>query len=217
MTLLEFAREYAMNWAIVLFIAGMVWRLAGVVLLVRHTDLSRPRDTHTFWGGLRTVFTRFWPHRVFLRPTLFHLATGYVLHIGLLIVVFFFVPHILYFKNLLGLEWPGLPNNVVTVAAVLTLGALVAFLVRRLTHPVLRRISGWDDYFSWLVTALPVATGLLAFGHLGLRYETMLAVHILSVALLLAWFPFGKLAHAILFIPSRAQLGAWFQRRGVRA
>ncbi len=217
MTLLEFARGPAMSWALIILVAGLTWRLAGLLLLLRRRDLSRPRNTHTWWGGFRTIFTRFWPHREFLRPTAFHLAMGYVLHIGLFVVVFLFVPHILYFKGLLGISWPGLPNKVVLLAGALTLGALVAFLVRRLTHPVMRTISGWDDYFSWLVVTLPVVTGLMAFSHLGARYETLLAWHLLSVELMLIWLPFGKLAHAVLFIPSRAQLGAWFQRRGVRA
>jgi hypothetical protein len=37
------------------------------------------------------------------------------------------------------------------------------------------------------------------------------------VELLLVWFPFGKLMHAILFIPGRAQLGMFNERRGVRS
>jgi len=44
-----------------------------------------------------------------------------------------------------------------------------------------------------------------------------LAVHLLSLELLLVWFPFGKLMHAFLVFPARAQLGRFFARRGVRA
>jgi nitrate reductase gamma subunit len=80
----------------------------------------------------------------------------------------------------------------------------------------MRSLSTFDDYFSWFVTFAPLVTGVMAYAHLGLRYETMLAIHILSVELLLIWFPFGKLMHTFLFIPTRAQLGAFFQRRGVK-
>jgi len=52
--------------------------------------------------------------------------------------------------------------------------------------------------------------------HLGLRYETMLAIHILSFELLLIWFPFGKLMHLFFVFPSRYNVGAIFARRGVR-
>jgi hypothetical protein len=34
---------------------------------------------------------------------------------------------------------------------------------------------------------------------------------------MLIWFPFSKLFHAVMWIPSRAQIGAAFQRRGVKA
>ena len=38
-----------------------------------------------------------------------------------------------------------------------------------------RLISTMNDYFSWLVTVLPVLTGLLAVNHIGARYETLLS------------------------------------------
>jgi nitrate reductase gamma subunit len=50
-----------------------------------------------------------------------------------------------------------------------------------------------------------------------MRYETVLALHILSICLLLVWFPFGKLMHALFIWPSRYKVGAAFARRGVRA
>ena len=139
------------------------------------------------------------------------------MHVGLFIVILLFIPHIAFFQDLLGFGWPGLPNDIVTAAAAVTLATLIGLLVRRMTHPVLKRISGFDDYMSWVVTALPLATGLMAFAHLGPRYELMLALHLLSVELLMIWLPLGKLFHAVGFIPSRFQLGAKFERRGVKA
>jgi len=60
-------------------------------------------------------------------------------------------------------------------------------LGRRVWRPVTRMISNWDDYFSWLVTVLPLITGLIASADLGGDYETLLAVHILSAELLLRY------------------------------
>ena len=108
------------------------------------------------------------------------------------------------------------PSPMIFLAGVITLAILVMLLVRRMVHPVLRMISTADDYISWVVTTLPIITGLLAVAHLGLRYETMLAIHILSVELLLIWFPFGKLMHLFFVFPSRYNVGAIFARRGVR-
>ncbi len=89
-------------------------------------------------------------------------------------------------------------------------------MVRRLTHPVLKLLSNFDDYFSWLVTILPVITGLIIPIRFGVRYETLLAIHILSVALLLVWLPFSKLAHTFLIFVSRGTTGAILERRGAK-
>ncbi|RMD71637.1 MAG: nitrate reductase [Gammaproteobacteria bacterium] len=217
MDLLEFARGPVLYGSLMLFLLGTLWRLSGVLFMRYRSDLSKPRRTDTFWGGTRTVFTRFWPRREFFAATRFQLVMAYTFHIGLAVVVFFFVPHIEFIEGLLGIAWPGLSNDIILLAGALTVGALLAMLIRRLGNPTLRLISRFDDYFSWLVTILPVATGLMAYAHLGPRYETMLAIHILSVSLLFAWFPFGKLMHAVLFVPSRALTGASFERKGVRA
>ncbi len=78
----------------------------------------------------------------------------------------------------------------------------------------MRLISRADDYISWLMTFLPVATGLAASAHLGLRYETLLALHVLSICTFLIWFPFGKLMHAFLFVFSRGMTGIRMGQRG---
>jgi nitrate reductase gamma subunit len=82
---------------------------------------------------------------------------------------------------------------------------------------VLRLISNFDDYFTWLVTVLPVITGLMAVAHVGARYETLLALHILSVEVFLVWFPFGKLMHSFIAFGSRYATGVAFAHKGARA
>jgi nitrate reductase gamma subunit len=214
MDLLAFAKGPILMWSLIIFCAGVSWRLVGVLLLRRKPDYSEPRDTSKTWGGVRTIFTRMWPRKEFQARTAYGSALGYVFHFGLAIVVFLFVPHILFLKSMTGLSWGGLPNGVIYAVGVITLIALIAALIRRLTHPVLRLLSNFDDYFSWLVTTTPVVTGLLAAAHLGARYETLLGIHILSIELLFIWFPFGKLMHAILFAVSRGTTGALLERKG---
>ncbi|MDE1957522.1 MAG: hypothetical protein KGI40_00345 [Xanthomonadaceae bacterium] len=214
MDLLSFARGPALQWALVIFVLGSLWRLAGILLLRRKPDYAEPRSRATWRGALKLVVTRTWSRREFRASTAFGQSLGYVFHMGLVVVVFGFVPHILFIHSLTGLQWPGLPSSIVYVSGALTVAALVAALVRRLSHPVLRLLSNFDDYFSWLVTVTPVVTGLLAVAHLGARYETLLAVHILSVCLLLAWLPFGKLMHVFLVFISRGTTGALFARKG---
>jgi nitrate reductase gamma subunit len=152
----------------------------------------------------------------FRSRTLYSNLVGYAFHIGLAITVFGYLPHILFIKDMTGLSWPGLPSGVIYIAGVVTLAALVAALIRRMTHPVMRLLSNFDDYASWVITVLPVVTGLLAVAHLGARYETLLALHILSFQLLMVWLPFGKLGHSFLVFFARGTTGMNFARRGAR-
>ena len=131
-------------------------------------------------------------------------------------MIFGSAPHILFIESFSGLSWAPLPNIVIHVAAALTLAALLTSLGRRLSHPVLKLLSNFDDYFTWLVTTLPVVTGLLAVAHVGGRYETLLAIHIMSFNVFLVWFPFGKLMHSFIAVGSRYTTGITFTRRGAK-
>ncbi|MBI5719533.1 MAG: nitrate reductase [Burkholderiales bacterium] len=219
MDLLDFARGPALTFAGAVFALGTLWRLVGVLMLPRLRDLSPARaGAPAPWqGALGTIARHMWPRREFLQTTMFSTINGYVFHLGLAITVFGLAPHILFIRNFSGLGWPALPSTVVFAVGVVTLVSLCAALARRLTHPVLKLLSRSDDYLSWALTTLPVITGLLATAHLGGRYETLLAVHILSIAAFGVWFPFGKLMHAFLFALSRGATGMRFSHRGVKA
>ena len=226
MSLLDFARGPALQWSIVVFLIGVLWRLLGMLLLRTRKDLSEPRKDAA-WKGLRLIALRSWPRKEFLGGTAFGEVMGYTFHLGFLLALFFFVPHVLFFADvsrglfgadlhsLVGFGWPTLPNGIVTLLSAISIAALVAVLIHRLVSPVKRLISNFDDYFSWLLTVAPLATGMAAFAHLGgWPYERLLAVHILSAELLLAWFPFGKLMHAFTIFAARGSTGMIFERRG---
>jgi hypothetical protein len=167
MTLLEFARGPGLQWSVTIFIVGVLWRLLGVFLLRGRKDLSEPRN-RAAWKGLRLIALRSWPRREFLGGTAFGEVMGYAFHLGFLLTLFFYVPHVLFFadvsrgligtdlQGLTGFAWPTLPNGIVT----------------------------------------------------------LLAVHLLSVELLLVWFPFGKLMHAFTIFAARGATGLIFERRG---
>lgn len=87
-----------------------------------------------------------------------------------------------------------------------------------------RLISSSDDYISWTVTFLPFVTGMAVMAEPSAQllarvdsplYRGPLAVHLLTLELLLIWFPFGKLMHAVLFAFSRGATGMRFAHRGV--
>lgn len=216
MSLLDFARGPALQVAMAVFVFGTLWRLAGVLLLPRLRDRSPPREgaPPKLVGALRTIVRRMWPRKEFLPRTMFSTINSYVFHLGLAIVVFGLAPHIVFIDHLFGVSWPALPSDLVLGVGVITLVSLVAALVRRLTNPVVKLLSHTGDYVSWIVTALPVLTGLMTTTDLGARYETLLAWHVLSVALFLVWFPFGKLMHAFTIFAARGSQGMQFERKG---
>jgi nitrate reductase gamma subunit len=216
MDLLGFARGPALKVALVIFVLGVVWRIVGFALLRIRRDLARPRASvfKFLTGGVIAVATRSWPHPEFISRTGPGEALGYSYHLGLFAVVLLFTPHIIFLGSLFGVVWPGLPSSVITVISVLTLTLFLAVLFRRVTNPVMRMLSNFDDYFSWFITMTVLVTGLAATAHVGAPYETLLGLHILSVDVLLIWFPFGKLMHAFYIFPSRAINGAVLARKG---
>lgn len=215
MSLLEFARGPAIHASLIILVAGTFLRLLGVLVLTRGADLSRPRDAFGNFKGYRAVFTRAWPSSEFNTATMYQTAMAYIFHIATLLVVIGIVPHIEFITSLTGLSWPGLPNFVGVALGTIALMSLLALIIRRLSNPAIYN-STVGDYVTWVIVALPLVTGLMAFAHVGLRYETMLALHILSSALLFAFMPFSKLMHAFWFIFSRAQSGLAYAHKGVR-
>lgn len=218
MELLEFARGPVLLTAITIFIAGIMFRIFSLFLMWRTSDSSagRPREKPVVVAAFREIIRRLWPQAAYKQRTMFALVNGYVFHLGLFIIVFFLAPHILFIKDLVGLSWPSLPNNVIYAISIVTMVSLIAALVMRFANPAQKIISTFDDWFSWIVTFLPVLTGVIAASHLGARYETLLALHILSVAALLIWLPFGKLMHAFLVFVTRSQTGAHLSHRGAQ-
>ena len=226
MDLLNFARGPALTLALVVFVLGTLWRLAGVLRRPRMRDLSPPRAgaPSNLMGALRAIVRGMWPRKEFGQAALVTTVNGYAFHIGLALVFFGYAPHIAFIRRITGLSWPALPDMVMYPAAGATIVSLLLALASRLTDPVLRKISNADDMITWTITFLPILTGMAVVGEPSavilardhVIYAGPLAVHLLTLELLLIWFPFGKLMHAFLFAFSRAATGMRFSHRGVK-
>lgn len=222
MGLLEFARGPALWISLLVLVAGSLWRIVAIFRLGTRPDHSAPRSTRRLAGILRGIFARMIPRKEFRRGTLLRVFNSYLYHLGLAIIAFGFLPHILFIERLTGLGWPPLPAPVTYLAAGATIVALLIALQDRLGDPVLRLLSGFDDYFSWFVVFLPLLTGMAALSGWSPQatpgeapvYRLALAVHLLSVELLFLWLPFGKLSHAVLVFFSRGVTGAALARKG---
>lgn len=205
-----------LQFATVVFLMGVVVRILEILVLGRKPDLAEARGSAVA-GGLRTIFTRSVPDRGTLQRSTFNVVAGYLFHIGFFVVLFFFAPHILVFRDALGMNWPSLPTPVIDATSVVTMIALLAVLVHRLRHPVMKFLSRFQDYLVWLVTFLPLFTGYFAFHRVGLAPPTLIALHILSVELLMVIFPFTKLMHAFTLFMARYYNGAISGYRGVHS
>ena len=214
MQFLTWVRGQGLDLAVSIFLLGVLWRLLEIYGLGRKKDLTAPRHTPGA-SGWHTVFRRSLPAEGMLKKSPVTYIAGYTFHIGLGGVVFLFAPHIKLIQSLTGLHWPGLPSQFVDLIAIVTIAAMVVVLVDRISKPVKRFLSTFEDWFTWLVTFLPLLTGWLAVRHLLLPYTSMLAVHILCVEILLIVLPFTKLFHAFTVFGSRWYNGTVNGHKGV--
>jgi nitrate reductase gamma subunit len=214
--LLNWVRGPAFQIASVIFVAGVIIRVVEMLLLGRKTNLAEAKGS-AMLGGLRTIVTRSFPHKTTLQRSAFSIVAGYIFHIGLFVTIFLFAPHIFMFEAVSGLSWPSLPTAIVDAFAVITIIALFLVLLNRFRNPVLRYITNAEDILVWLVTILPLITGYIAFHRVGVTAPTLLAIHILSVELLLVVFPFTKLMHTFTLFFARWYNGAISAYRGVQS
>jgi len=213
---LNWVRGPGFQIAIIIFIAGVIIRFAEILLLGRKTNLAEAKGSEMM-GGLRTIASRSIPEKSTLKRSTFTIVAGYIFHIGLFVTIFLFAPHILVFKDVIGISWPSIPTPIVDALAVVSIITLLAILVHRMRDNVLKFITTTEDYLVWLLTILPLITGYIAFHRIGMTAPTLLAIHILSVELLLVAFPFTKLMHAFTLVMARWYNGAISGYRGVES
>ena len=214
--LLTWVRGPGFQIATIIFVLGIMLRLFEILMLGRKANLAEAKGSEMS-SGLRTVFSRTIPDASTFKRSAFTVTAGYIFHIGLFVVIFLYAPHILLFKDIIGFGWPALPSTVIDATAVVTIITLVIVLVHRLRDPVKRFLSTFDDYLGWFVTILPLITGYIAFHRIGMPAPSLIAIHILSVELLMVVFPFTKLMHMFTLILARWYNGAISGYRGVQS
>ena len=214
--ILTWARGPGLAAALAIGMFGIILRIVEIQSLGRKPDLAKPRDI-TPGSGWRTVLARSLPPSGMVKRAPLTYFGGYVFHIGLVLAVFGFAPHIELIKGLFGIRWPGLPNLVVDLATIAAIAAMIAVLAGRIVDPVKRLLSGFGDWFAWALTFAPLVTGYAAFHHMTAEYTLLLAIHILSADLLLALLPFTKLFHAVSLFMARWYNGDIAARKGVAA
>ncbi len=136
-------------------------------------------------------------------------VVGFFFHAFLLIVPVFLLTHVLLIYEAWGLAWPTLPGWLADAGTLIVSAACVFFLIRRLTRPELRYISGPMDYLIPVLVFIPFVTGFwAAHGLPGFRMVHL--VHIVSGEILLVAIPFTRLTHMVFGFFTRIHTSSEF-------
>ena len=213
---LNWARGPGLQIATIIFVGGVVIRIMEIVLLGRKPNLAEAKGSEMA-SGLRTIASRSIPTSDTFKRSSFVVVSGYIFHVGLFVTIFLFAPHILLIKDVIGISWPSIPTPIVDAVTVISIITLLAIIVHRFIHPVQKYLTKAEDVLVWFVTIAPLVTGYIAFHRIGMSGPMLLAIHILSVELLMVVFPFTKLMHTFTLFFARWYTGAISGYRGVKS
>lgn len=211
--LLMWARGPGFSLALAIMLGGILLRVVEILVLSRRKDMA-PAKGNPVAQGIRTVFSRSLPREGMIAYAPVTYIGGYVFHVAFAIAFLFLGAHIALIDGLIGLQWPAANRALVESAAAIAVLALLALLYTRLSDPVRRALSSFDDYLVWALTILPLILGYVAVNKLFGNPTLMMALHILSAEALMIAFPFTKLMHAVTFVMARYYNGSIQGRKG---
>ncbi|HUU00046.1 MAG TPA: hypothetical protein VM425_01250 [Myxococcota bacterium] len=130
-----------------------------------------------------------------------------IFHVFLFATPIFLLAHNELIASVLGFSVPSLADSTADMMTMIFLVCAAFFLLRRIFVTRVRAISGAFDFFAWLITIAPFATGFLAY-HQFLDYDLILSAHIICGEVMLILVPFTKLGHMIYFFLYRFFIGS---------
>jgi nitrate reductase gamma subunit len=194
----------------ILTLMGFLWAITALLY-----------QWYTAWGGGRRDFSKqsgkpirgliynltiamLPSHKETVRLHPLKFLAGIMMHIGVFTAVL---------STIVLMHIPDPSGPLSYIAAICLIFGLVAacyLLIRRITSPLLRKISSPDDHFAIIFSTAYIALSLLM--HTGdLGRTTFLVFSIIY----LLYFPLGKLRHALFFFVARADYGLRLGYRGL--
>lgn len=209
----EFVNGVFWDFALIVFFAGIAWRIVAVLRRGARQDFSEGRNSGIS-GAIMANIHGFYPRKEVSPRIRLQVVAGYMFHLGLFVLLFFAAPHVKFIaEHITGFSWIPVPYWAFIVASEIAFAGLIMLWVHRVLNPVTRLISKRSDHIASILVFVVMLTGCMALGEASIELR---AFHRFTVELLMIYFPFSALMHAIMFVPSRAYTGAFLGRRGVK-
>ena len=217
--LYDIIRGPLLKFALFVFFAGISYRFFRVLLLGLPKDYAKPKG-NPFAKALEKIALKPTQGWRFFMDVFAHRGIqyvgGFLFHIGFLGLTFFVPQHAFLWKEILGFELPYMPQLVADILAYSALLSLIALTVHRVFNPVLKLLTGKDEYFANILIGTIIFTGLLASRWSGGGlYVWALNLHMLSAVILIAYIPFSRLSHFVYYFLSVFFYGWNVGKRGV--
>ncbi len=192
-----------------LFIFGSIYRMITMFALARKKDAVSL--AYMDWKySLRSIINWMIPYRALgwkKNPAM--TIVTFVFHICLLATPIFLSAHIIMIDQSWGVSWWTLSDTTADYMTVLVILACAFFAGRRLFKKDVRFLTTPHDWLILVITALPFATGFLAYHQL-FNYQVMIIAHVLAGNIMIAAIPFTRLSHMFFAVFTRSYIGSEF-------
>ncbi len=214
----DFVRGPLLKFALFVFFAGISYRFFRVVFLGLPADYAKPKGNPYLMAVKKIIIkpTMGWTFNEIFSRRAINFIGGFLFHLGFLGLTFFVPAHALLWKEIIGISLPVMPSLIGDILTYSALGSLIALTLHRALNPVLKLLTGKDEYFANLLVALILFTGLLANKWAGGGlYIWLLSMHMLLADLLILYIPFSRLSHFVYYFLSVGFMGWNAGKRGV--
>lgn len=226
MTLLDLVLQQIFPISLVLFVFGTVYRIIKIFTVPWSKGSNMPSKKISIFKRI-LIPVKKWIGVLLetLRTDPIHAIGAFLFHLPLFAILFLFAPHQSVIFGLFPFVAPILkpfammqqltealitdgtfwgPLDIIVngdvMAILTTIGVIILLTNRTVKHALKKLVSDAGDYIALFFMLLILVSGYFATHSQGaVWYETMLVIHILSVAILIIYTPFSKFFHYIFF------------------